>query len=313
MDQYMHATVLLKETVDLLSVRPGGIYVDATLGGGGHSEEILSRLTYGRLYAFDRDDYAIARASSRLSRFANITYVKSDFAHLAEELEARGITAIDGIVYDLGVSSFQFDMPDRGFSYRNDAPLDMRMDRDASLSARDIVNGWSAADLADILFRYGEESFARPIANAIVAARKTKAIETTGELVDIIRSVLPAKILAKKGHPAKQAFQALRIAVNDELGQLSASLQQAVGLLNPGGRIAVITFQSLEDRIVKRYFRSLAVIEVPKGLPVMTTEKPLLRLVNEHVLIPSEAEISANNRAKGAKLRVAEKNVRAVS
>ncbi|MDP3130550.1 MAG: 16S rRNA (cytosine(1402)-N(4))-methyltransferase RsmH, partial [Bacillota bacterium] len=249
MDQYTHTSVLLQEAIDALAIRPDGVYVDATLGGGGHALAILKRLTTGTLYAFDQDAYAIAKAKERLSAYPNIEYVAANFADLETELKQRGIDAVDGVLYDLGVSSFQFDMPERGFSYQHDSPLDMRMNKDASFSAYDLVNTWTPERIAEVLFRYGEEPFARPIAKAIAKARALKPIKTTFELVDLIKGVLPAKILAKKGHPAKQTFQAIRIAVNDELDVFASSLSQAAGMLKKGGRIVVITFHSLEDRI----------------------------------------------------------------
>ncbi len=283
MDGTTHIPVLLAEAVEALAIRPDGIYVDATLGGGGHSEAILGQLTTGRLVAFDQDNYAIARARERLRNHHNVTFINANFAELNARLMEIGVTAVDGILYDLGVSSFQFDTPERGFSYQHDAPLDMRMDRAAAFSAYDIVNDWSADEIADILFRYGEESFGRQIARAIVKTRSSGPIRTTFELVAAIKSALPAKVLAKKGHPAKQTFQALRIAVNDELSAFSRSLEQATGLLNQGGRIVVITFHSLEDRIAKTFFRDCSTIVIPRGLAIIPTEKPLLRLVNSHV------------------------------
>jgi len=308
MDQYTHASVLLSEAVDALAIRPDGVYVDATLGGGGHSLEILKRLTTGTLYAFDQDAYAIGKAQERLKDYQNVVYVSANFADLQAELNRRGVAAVDGVLYDLGVSSFQFDMPERGFSYQHDSPLDMRMNKDASFSAYDLVNTWTPERIADVLFSYGEEPLDRPIAKAIAKARAVKPIKTTFELVDLIKGVLPGKILAKKGHPAKQTFQAIRIAVNDELDVFSSSLAQAAGMLKKGGRIVVITFHSLEDRIAKQFFRSQSTIEIPKGLPILVTETPPLRLVNEHVILPTEEELAINNRAKSAKLRAAEKN-----
>ncbi|HAQ55832.1 MAG TPA: 16S rRNA (cytosine(1402)-N(4))-methyltransferase [Acholeplasmatales bacterium] len=308
MDQYTHTSVLLQEAIDALAIRPDGVYVDATLGGGGHALAILKRLTTGTLYAFDQDAYAIAKAKERLSAYPNIEYVAANFADLETELKQRGIDAVDGVLYDLGVSSFQFDMPERGFSYQHDSPLDMRMNKDASFSAYDLVNTWTPERIAEALFRYGEEPFARPIAKAIAKARALKPIKTTFELVDLIKGVLPAKILAKKGHPAKQTFQAIRIAVNDELDVFASSLSQAAGMLKKGGRIVVITFHSLEDRIAKQFFRSQSTIDIPKGLPIIVTETPPLKLVNDHVILPTEAELAVNNRAKSAKLRAAEKN-----
>jgi 16S rRNA (cytosine1402-N4)-methyltransferase len=304
-----HVTVLLHEAIENLNIRPDGVYVDATLGGGGHSEAILNRLSpTGRLFAFDQDDFALELAKERLARFSNVTYLRANFADLKTRLLEEGIREVDGILYDLGVSSFQFDIPERGFSYNLDSPLDMRMDTGASLSAYDIVNGYEYDRLCEILFRYGEEPNARLIAKSIVRTRAIQPIRTTFELVDVIKKCLPNKILSKKGHPAKQTFQALRIAVNDELAVFESSLHQAIEVIRPGGRIVVITFHSLEDRIAKTVFREKSTIEIPKGLAIIVTEKPLLSLVNKHVILPSETELATNNRAHSAKMRVAEKN-----
>lgn len=307
-DQYQHVSVLLKESIELLNIKPDGIYVDMTLGGGGHSEAILNHLTTGALIGFDQDTYALSKAKERLSRFSNIIYVNKNFVHVKEALTDIGINKVDGFIYDLGVSSFQFDIAERGFSYQLDSPLDMRMDQNAELTAYHIVNDYSFSELMQILFRYGEEPNAKMIASGIIRARLIKPIETTLELVEIIKKSLPMKILSKKGHPAKQTFQALRIAVNDELRVFETSLRQAIDLLAPQGRIAVITFHSLEDRICKQTFKELSTIDIPKGLPIIVTEKPILRLVNNHVITASEEELANNNRAKSAKLRVCEKN-----
>lgn len=303
-----HVSVLLREAVEYLNIRPDGIYVDATLGGGGHSEAILKKLQKGRLVGLDQDDYALDRARTRLAGYENFLAVKANFADLAATMESLGISQVDGILYDLGVSSFQFDIPERGFSYQHDSPLDMRMDPESPLSAYDLVNGADEKKLTDILFRYGEETNARQIVRAIVKAREKSPISTTFQLVDVIKSALPAKVLSLKGHPAKQTFQALRIAVNDELRVLETSLPQAIDLLNPGGRLVVITFHSLEDRICKTVFQEKSTIRIPKGLPVIPTEKPVISLVNKHVILPTEGELSANNRAHSAKMRVCEKN-----
>ena len=307
-DQYQHVSVLLKESIELLNIKPDGIYVDMTLGGGGHSEAILNHLTTGTLIGFDQDTYALSKAKERLSRFSNVIYVNKNFVHVKEALSDIGINKVDGFIYDLGVSSFQFDIAERGFSYQLDSPLDMRMDQNAELTAYHIVNDYSFSELMQILFRYGEEPNAKMIASGIIRARLIKPIETTLELVEIIKKSLPMKILSKKGHPAKQTFQALRIAVNDELRVFETSLRQAIDLLAPQGRIAVITFHSLEDRICKQTFKELSTIDIPKGLPIIVTEKPILRLVNNHVITASEEELANNNRAKSAKLRVCEKN-----
>ena len=303
-----HIPVLLDETIKYLNIKPDGIYVDTTLGGGGHSEAILSKLTTGQLVAFDQDEYALNRAKERLADYPNVTFICANFVHLKAKLHEIGIEAVDGVLYDLGVSSFQLDLPERGFSYNYDNPLDMRMDQNNPLSAYDIVNGYDVDQLSQILYRYGEEVNGRLIAKAIVKARNIAPIKTTFELVDIIKKCLPNKVLSKKGHPAKQTFQALRIAVNDELRVFESSLNQAIDLIVPKGRIVVITFHSLEDRICKTIFKEKSTINIPKGLPIISTEKPLLSLINRHVILPSEMEINTNNRAHSAKMRVCEKN-----
>lgn len=303
-----HISVLLNEGIEGLNIKEDGIYVDATLGGGGHSSEILKRLTTGHLYAFDQDDFAINKARERLSAIgSNFTIIKSNFVNLKEELNKLGVFKIDGIIYDLGVSSFQFDDPERGFSYKYDAYLDMRMDQGGNLTAHDIVNNYSAQELATIFAKYGEDPFAFKIAKTIVDKRSVKEINTTLELVDVIKSALPQKILNKKGHPAKQVFQALRIAVNDELLVFEKSVLQAIEMLNIGGRCAVITFHSLEDRICKHTFKEYSEIKVPKGLPIVITELAPLKLITKNPILPSEEELENNNRAHSAKLRVAEK------
>jgi len=305
-----HISVLLAEAIENLNIKPDGIYVDTTLGGGGHSEAILKKLTTGRLFAFDQDDYALQRAKERLTGFANVTFIRANFADLKVKLAEQGVDHLDGVLFDLGVSSFQFDIPERGFSYNFDNPLDMRMDSTNPLSAYEIVNTYSADEIAQILYRYGEEPNGRLIAKAIVKNRVEKPIKTTFELVDVIKKCLPNKILTKKGHPAKQTFQALRIAVNDELRVFETSLYQAIDMIKPGGRIVVITFHSLEDRICKTIFKEKSTIEIPKGLAIISTEIPELSLVNKHVILPSEEELKVNNRAHSAKMRVCEKNAR---
>ena len=303
-----HISVLLNECIDGLNIKEDGIYVDATLGGGGHSSEILKRLTKGHLYCFDQDDFEINKARLRLREIgSNFTIIKSNFVNLKEELAKLGITHIDGIIYDLGVSSFQFDDPERGFSYKYDAYLDMRMDQDASLSAHDIVNTYSLDEISKIISKYGEDPFAYKIAKRIVEERNIKPINTTFELVDVIKSALPQKILNKKGHPAKQTFQALRIAVNDELQVFEKSVLQAIDLANIGGRIVVITFHSLEDRICKHTFKEYSEIKVPKNLPIVINELAPLKLITKSPILPSENELEENNRAHSAKLRIAEK------
>lgn len=308
---FEHTTVLLHETVDGLNIKENGIYVDCTMGGAGHSALILSKLSSeGKLFAFDQDETAIAHAKEKLAPYGDrITIIKSNFIHLKEELEKRGVEKVDGILYDLGVSSPQLDTPERGFSYHHDAPLDMRMDSSAPLTAYDVVNTWSFGELMKIFHRYGEEKFSKQIARKIEAARETKPIETTGELVEIIKDAIPAPARRKGGHPAKRIFQAIRIAVNDELGVFEKSLQQAIDLLSPGGRISVITFHSLEDRICKVTFKKASETpELPHGLPIIPKEyEPILKLVKRKPIIPSDEELENNNRARSAKLRIAEK------
>lgn len=305
---YTHFTVLKEEAVDALAIKPNGIYVDCTLGGGGHSSLILSKLTTGHLYSFDQDDYAIKRATEVLDKVgSNYTIIKSNFVNLKQELNKLGIDKIDGILYDLGVSSFQFDMEERGFSYRMDGPLDMRMNQGQELCAKTIVNEWPTSKLIEIFYRYGEEQFSKQIAFAIDRVRKEKVIETTFELVDIIKSALPAKVLKKKGHPAKQVFQALRVAVNDELSVFERSLLDALDMLNKDGRAVVITFQSLEDRICKSIFKEKSTLDIPKGLPIVITEEAPFELMSRKPILPSEGELEVNNRSHSAKMRVLRK------
>lgn len=306
-----HTTVLLKETVDGLNIKPNGLYVDCTLGGAGHSEYLVRQLsTEGRLICFDQDITAIENAKVRLKDYLDrVTFVHSNFRFLKEELNNLNIQKIDGVLYDLGVSSPQLDTPERGFSYHHDAPLDMRMDQTAELSAFHVVNEWSYEDLVRIFFRYGEEKFSKQIARKIEEARKDKPIETTGELVELIKEGIPAPARRKGGHPAKRVFQAIRIAVNDELGAAEESLIDAIELLNIGGRISVITFHSLEDRLTKTIFKeSSSLPDLPPGLPIIPEDvKPILKLVTRKPIVPSEEELQANNRARSAKLRIAEK------
>jgi 16S rRNA (cytosine1402-N4)-methyltransferase len=303
-----HIPVLLEETIKHLNINPSGIYIDMTLGGGGHSEAILEKLDDGELIGFDQDEFAINKASARLSKFHNFFAINDNFKNAKYRLEDLNIDQVDGIVYDLGVSSFQFDDPKRGFSYRFDYPLDMRMDQNQTLTAKDIVNQYSFDDLVKIFFEFGEEKFSRIIAKNIVLKRQENPIITTFDLVDVIKDALPEKVLRKKGHPAKKVFQALRIAVNNELNILEESLRMGIDLLKPKGRMAVITFHSLEDRIVKNLFKKLSVIEIPKGLPIISNEVPKIKLINRKVIIASEEELDDNNRAHSAKLRVIEKN-----
>ena len=310
--EFHHVTVMLHETIDMLDVKPDGIYVDATLGGAGHSEYLLSKLSEkGHLYAFDQDQNAIDNAQKRLAPYIEkgmVTFIKDNFRHLKDRLHDLGVTEIDGICYDLGVSSPQLDQRERGFSYKKDAPLDMRMNQEASLTAYEVVNQYDYHDLVRIFFKYGEDKFSKQIARKIEQAREQKPIETTTELAEIIKSAKPAKELKKKGHPAKQIFQAIRIEVNDELGAADESIQQAIELLALNGRISVITFHSLEDRLTKQLFKEASTVEVPKGLPFIPDDlKPKMELVSRKPILPSKEELEANNRSHSAKLRVARK------
>lgn len=305
---YKHITVLKEEAVDALNIKEDGIYVDATLGGGGHSSLILSKLKTGHLYSFDQDDYAIQRAKEVLDKVGNnYTIIKSNFVNLKEKLNELGITKIDGILYDLGVSSFQFDIEERGFSYRLDGPLDMRMNQDQELSAKTIVNEWPVSKMIEIFYKYGEEKFSKQIAFEIDKVRKTKSIDTTFELVDIIKSALPSKVLKQKGHPAKQVFQALRVAVNDELQVFEHSLLQALDMLNPDGRCVVITFQSLEDKICKSIFKEKSTLDIPDKLPIVIKEEAPFELISRKPILPSDEELSNNNRSHSAKMRILRK------
>ena len=302
---YIHKSVLLDEAIEQLHIKPNGIYVDATTGGGGHSSKILERLTTGHLYCFDQDDYALGRSKERLDAISNnYTFVKANFVDLKKELNKLGVYHIDGIIYDLGVSSFQFDIPERGFSYNYDAPLDMRMNQNQPLTAEIIVNTYSYEDLVRILFRYGEDPFSKQIARSIERERAIKPIHTTFELVDVIKKALPQKVLHQKGHPAKQTFQALRIAVNDELRVFEVSINDALEMLNSDGYAVVITFHSLEDRICKTVFKEVSTIEVPEGLPIMPDVEAKFELITRKPILPSEEELEYNNRAHSAKMRV---------
>lgn len=303
-----HITVLKEEAVEALNIKDDGIYVDATLGGGGHSSLILSKLKKGHLYSFDQDDYAISRAKEKLDTVGNnYTIIKSNFVNLKERLNELGVYHIDGILYDLGVSSFQFDMEERGFSYRLDGPLDMRMNQNQELSAKTIVNEWPVSKLIEIFYRYGEEKFAKQIAFQIDKVRREKEISTTFELVDIIKSALPQKVLKQKGHPAKQVFQALRVAVNDELTVFEKSLLDALDMLNSDGRAVVITFQSLEDRICKSIFKEKSTLDIPEGLPIVIKEEAPFELISRKPILPSEEELNNNNRSHSAKMRILRK------
>ena len=309
--EFQHKSVLLQECIDALNIRPDGIYLDGTLGGAGHSSQIACRLTEGgRLIGVDRDRTALAAAKERLAPYADrVTLVHSNFAEIDAILDSLGIPAVDGMLFDLGVSSPQLDDASRGFSYMADAPLDMRMDKDDALTAGEVVNTWPQGELRRILYDYGEERYAPQIAAAICRAREKAPVETTLELVDIIRSAMPAQALREKQHPAKRSFQAIRIAVNDELGAVSRMMQAAGGRLNPGGRLAVITFHSLEDRIVKSEMQQAARgCTWPPEFPVCVCgKKPLVKLVTRKPIVSGPAELEENPRARSAKLRVAEK------
>ncbi|MFN2746116.1 MULTISPECIES: 16S rRNA (cytosine(1402)-N(4))-methyltransferase RsmH [Bacillus] len=308
---FQHKTVLLKETVDGLNVKEDGTYVDCTLGGAGHSEYLLSQLSKdGRLIAFDQDETALRHAEEKLAGYeGQVVFIKSNFRYLKDRLNEIGIAKVDGVLFDLGVSSPQLDTPERGFSYHHDAPLDMRMDQSARLTAKEVVNEWRYEDLVKIFFKYGEEKFSKQIARKIEEAREKSPIETTGQLVDIIKEAIPAPARRSGGHPAKRIFQAIRIAVNDELKVFEEALLQAIEVLKPGGRVSVITFHSLEDRICKTTFKEMASLpELPHGLPVIPKEfEPKLKLVNKKPITASKEELEHNNRARSAKLRVAEK------
>ena len=305
---YKHVTVLLEEAINYLNIKEDGIYVDCTLGGGGHSFEILKRLGSGHLYCFDQDEYAISKAMEKLDTLnKNYTIIKSNFVDIKEKLENLGVSKIDGVLYDLGVSSFQFDIPERGFSYNYDAPLDMRMNQNQELTAEIIVNEYSFHDIQNLLFRYAEESNAKLIARRIEAVRQERRIKTTFELVEVIKTALPFKVLSKKGHPAKKTFQALRIAVNDELRVFEDSFNDALDLLDKEGRAVVITFHSLEDRIAKTIMRERTTLEVPINIPMMPDMKPEYELLHRKVILPSQEELEHNNRAHSAKLRAIKK------
>lgn len=306
-----HKSVLLEETIASLDIKPDGIYVDGTLGRAGHAKALISKLTSGHLYAFDKDEKAIEESKEVLKDVLDkITFIHSDYSNMQQELMQLGITEVDGIMLDLGVSSPQFDDPERGFSYRYDARLDMRMDQSQPLDAYEIVNTYDKDSLITIFKQYGEERYASSIASAIVKARNEKPIETTFMLVDIIKSAMPQKELNKKGHPAKKCFQALRIAVNDELSSLENGIEASIELLKTDGRLAIITFHSLEDRIVKTIFKkySSAPFVEPK-LPLLASqmEQASFQLVNKKPIIASEDELNDNNRAHSAKLRVIER------
>ncbi len=306
---FKHYSVLLEEAVEGLNIKEDGIYVDCTLGGAGHSLEILKKLKTGKLYAFDQDNVALENAKIKLSEYADkVVFIKSNFENLKEKLAEQNVYEVDGVLYDLGVSSPQLDTPERGFSYNYDTRLDMRMDTDASISAYEIVNEYSYHDLVRIFYRYGEEKFSKQIARNIEKKRELAPIETTFQLVDIIKESIPAAKRRTGGHPAKRVFQAIRIAVNNELSVFESSLEQAIDIVKVGGRISVITFHSLEDRICKQIFNSYAKNkDIPKNLPVLPEESlSKLKLITRKPICPSDKELEENNRSRSAKLRVAE-------
>ncbi|MYL63689.1 16S rRNA (cytosine(1402)-N(4))-methyltransferase RsmH [Bacillus hwajinpoensis] len=307
---FEHITVLKEEAVNALNIKEDGIYVDCTLGGGGHSKAILDKLTTGHLYAFDQDQWAIDNAKTTLAGYEEkLTVIERNFSFIKEALADLGVEGVDGVLFDLGVSSPQLDKGERGFSYQHDAQLDMRMDQSSSLSAYEVVNEWEYERLVSIFFKFGEEKFSKQIARKIEKARDLKPIETTFELVDLIKDAIPAPARRKGGHPAKRIFQAIRIAVNDELKVFEQALIDGMSILNPGGRMSVITFHSLEDRICKTTMKEAASgPELPPGMPIIPDAyQPDMKLVTRKPILPSEEEQEANRRARSAKLRVAEK------
>ena len=308
--EFVHRSVLLKECIEALNIRPDGIYLDGTLGGAGHSLELVKRLESGRLIGVDRDEVALEAAKARLGPYLDrVSLVHSNFREIDGILDGLGLKSIDGMLFDLGVSSPQLDDAERGFSYMADAPLDMRMDRGDRLSAFEVVNEWPEEELRRILYEYGEERYAPRIAAAICRSRVQQPVETTFQLVELIRSAMPAQALREKQHPAKRSFQAIRIAVNDELASVEQMMQRAIARLNPGGRLAVITFHSLEDRIVKSTMAQKAKgCTCPPEFPVCVCgKKPEVRLITKKPIVSNEAEIEENPRARSAKLRVCEK------
>ena len=307
--EFKHYSVLLDETIKYLNIKPDGIYVDGTLGGGGHAFHVCKRLDTGRFYGIDQDDAAIAAAGERLSVYGDkVCIIRNNYRNMKAALMEQGVTGVDGIVLDLGVSSYQLDTEERGFSYRFDAELDMRMDRRQSLTAKDIVNGYSEMDLFRIIRDYGEDNFAKNIAKHIVKARQDKPIETTGELNEIIKAAIPAK-MRQNGHPSKRTYQAIRIECNRELEVLREALDDLVDLLNPGGRLCIITFHTLEDRIVKTAFKNKEnPCTCPSEFPVCVCgKKPEGTVVTRKPILPSKEELEVNSRSKSAKLRVFEK------
>ncbi len=309
--KFNHTSVLLQETIDGLNIRPDGVYVDGTLGGGGHSYEIASRLSdRGQLIGIDQDEAAITAAGERLKEFGDrVIIVRSNYRNTKSILQSLQIEKIDGMMLDLGVSSYQLDTEERGFSYRYDAPLDMRMDKRQTLTARDIVNGYSEMELFRVIRDYGEDKFAKNIAKHIVAARQQSPIETTGQLNEIIKAAIPAKMRAEGGHPSKRTYQAIRIECNKELEVLRDSLEELIGLLNPGGRLCIITFHSLEDHIVKSAFKKAEnPCTCPPSFPVCVCGKVSQgKVITNKPILPGEEELERNSRAKSAKLRIFER------
>ena len=304
--QYQHLPVMLNEVIDLLKIKKNGIYVDCTLGGAGHSSEILKRIPEGHLYAFEQDEMVIASSSAKLKNIGdNFTIIHDNFVNLKNDLANLGIDKVDGIFYDLGVSSFQLDIPERGFSYQHDAPLDMRMDQRSDLSAYEVVNNYSEDDLKRVLYEYGEERYAPLIVKKII---QNRPINTTTELVDVIKAALPSSVLRKEKHPAKKTFQAIRIEVNQELAVFRGSLKDAFTLLNKDGRIVVLTFHSLEDRLCKQMFKEETSLDLPPDLPFIPEGYDVkFQLVNQKVITASPEELAINNRSHSAKLRAIEK------
>lgn len=311
--EFSHKSVLLNETIDALQIKPDGIYVDGTLGGGGHSYEICKRLSdKGRLIGIDQDAAAIEAATERLGEFKDrVTIIRSNYCEMKRQLNSIGVTAVDGIILDLGVSSYQLDTAERGFTYREDVPLDMRMDQRQARTAKDIVNDYSEMELYRIIRDYGEDKFAKNIAKHIVQARQEKPLETTGELIQAIKAAIPMKVRAVGGHPAKKTFQAIRIELNNELGVLKDSLDDMVDLLNDKGRLCIITFHSLEDRIVKNHFRtSENPCICPKEFPVCVCGRISKgKVITRKSILPGEEELEENSRSKSAKLRVFERSI----
>ncbi|MGI6709899.1 MAG: 16S rRNA (cytosine(1402)-N(4))-methyltransferase RsmH [Bacilli bacterium] len=308
-NDYFHKPVLLEEVIKGLNLKEDGIYVDCTMGGAGHSSEILKKITQGHLCCFDQDSDCIETARKKLSLINNnYTIIKDNFKNIKQRLLELGIEKVDGVLFDLGVSSFQFDTPERGFSYKYDSILDMRMDQEKPLTAYDVVNSYDFEKLRDIFFKYGEEKFSHSIAKNIVKSREVKKIETTFELVEIIKKSLPASVKRKEGHPAKKVFQAIRIEVNDELNAFEQSLRDSISMLEKGGRIVVISFHSLEDRICKNIFKEKVEVLIPKNVPILEKDiKREFRLITNKPITASENELSVNHRAHSAKLRILEK------